>query len=311
MTRQAQPDARTALATRRENGNGNQAVKTLKDEIVKMQAEYQLAMPKGAEATQLIRDAVTAIRTTRHLEECERNSVLGSLMTCAQLGLRPGVLGHAWLLPFWTSKLRKDGDRWISGYKAQLVIGYQGYIELAHRSGKVSSLIARVVYEGDEFDVDYGLDERLIHKPNMAEDRGKPVAYYAIAKFVNGGHAFVVMSQREMENYREQYATARDRNRKVFGPWVDNFEGMALKTCVRQLAKYMPKSTEMAQAIAVDDGVRVDLNPNVDAAEVTDFIDGEVADEPTESAGDQQSGDKQDWPDTANIPGTGQQGGQA
>lgn len=304
-TRGAQPDARTALATRRENGNGNPAVKTLKDEIVKMQAEYQLAMPKGAEAAQLIRDAVTALRTTKHLEECERNSVLGSLMTCAQLGLRPGVLGHAWLLPFWTSKLRKDGNRWISGYKAQLVIGYQGYIELAHRSGKVASLIARVVYEGDEFEVDYGLADTLVHKPNLFGDRGKPVAYYAIAKFTNGGHAFIVMSQREMENYRAEHATAKTREGTVFGPWVDNFEGMALKTCVRQLAKYMPKSTDLAQAIAVDDGVRVDLNPSVDAAEVTDFIDGEAVEEPgqPEAVPNPQPEQTTAWPETAQPAG--------
>jgi recombination protein RecT len=301
-TRQAQPDARTALATRRENGNGNPAIKTLKDEIVKMQAEYQLAMPKGAEATQLIRDALTALRTTKNLEKCERASVLGSLMTCAQLGLRPGVLGHAWLLPFWTSKLYKDDNgRWQGGFKAQLVIGYQGYIELAHRSGKVASLIARVVYENDEFDVDYGLADRLVHKPNMLEDRGKPVAYYAIAKTTNGGHAFIVMSQREMLNYREEYAP-RNREKQLFGPWVENFEGMALKTCVRQLAKYMPKSTELAQAIAVDDGVRVDLNPGADAAEVTDFIDGEAVEGPS---------DGEQWPDTATIPGTDQPGGGA
>ena len=58
-------------------------------------------MPKGVEAAQLVRDALTAVRTNPKLAECEPNSVLGSLMTCAQLGLRPGVLGHAWLLPFW------------------------------------------------------------------------------------------------------------------------------------------------------------------------------------------------------------------
>jgi recombination protein RecT len=281
-----QPTAAQALATRRENGNVAQ--NTLADEIRKMEKHYQLAMPKGAEATQLIRDALTALRMTKNLAKCESQSVLGSLMTCAQLGLRPGVLGHAWLLPFWTSKLRQDENgRWIGGHKAQLVIGYQGLIELAHRSGRIASLIARTVYENDEFDVDYGVADTLVHKPNLSGDRGNAIAYYAIVKYQGGGYAFFVMSHRDMEKYRDAHATAKTKEGRVFGPWVDHFEGMAHKTCVRQLAKYMPKSTELAQALAADEGVRVDLSPTVEPAEATehpDYLDGEVVEPGTEAA---------------------------
>ncbi|MFB6392574.1 recombination protein RecT [Polymorphospora lycopeni] len=286
----APTNAAQALATRRENGGVAQ--NTIADRIRSMSAEFQLAMPRGAEATQLVRDALTALRMTRNLSKCEDTSVLGALMTCAQLGLRPGVLGHAWLLPFW--------DRKANSHKAQLVIGYQGLIELAHRSGKISSLIARTVYEGDEFDVDYGIADTLVHKPDLFGDRGNPVAYYAIAKFTTGGYAFYVMSHKDMERYRDQNATARTREGKVFGPWVDHFEGMAHKTCVRQLAKYMPKSTELAYALAADEGVRVDLSPNVDPAESTehpDVLDGEVV-APTSGPPANTAGDE-GWPTTA------------
>ncbi len=109
-------NAAAALATRRENGGV--ATNSIADKIRSMEGQFQAAMPKGAEATQLIRDALTAMRMTKNLSRAEETSVLGALMTCAQLGLRPGVLGHAWLLPFWDGKNR--------GYKAQLVIGYQG-----------------------------------------------------------------------------------------------------------------------------------------------------------------------------------------
>src|SRR5688572_11756339 len=195
--REARPNnAGDALAKRRENGN--QAVNTLADEIRRWTPSFQAAMPRGVEATQLVRDALTALRMTPKLAECDHTTVIGALMTCAQLGLRPGVLGHAWPLPFWDNRSR--------GYKAQLVIGYQGMIELAHRSGKIKSLIARTVYANDTFDVDYGLADSLIHKPNLFEDRGDPVAYYAIAKFNSGGHAFLVMTHKEMLAYRDQHA---------------------------------------------------------------------------------------------------------
>lgn len=288
MTKTQQPDARTALAARRENGGI--AHNTLADQIRAMEKQYQAAMPRGGEAAQLVRDALTALRMTKNLAKCEAASVLGSLMTCAQLGLRPGVLGHAWLLPFWDRRAN-DGK---GEHKAQLVIGYQGLIELAHRSGKIASLIARTVYEGDEFDVDYGIADTLVHKPNLFGNRGKPIAYYAIAKFQGGGYAFYVMSHRDMERYRDANATAKNRDGVVFGPWVDHFEGMAHKTCVRQLAKYMPKSTELAYALAADEGVRVDLTPTVDPAEATEHptIDGEAVDAtPTTDA-------EQGWPET-------------
>lgn len=267
-SRTSRPDARTALATRRENGGV--ATNTLADQIRAMQSQYQLAMPRGAEATQLVRDALTAVRVNPKLGECEPASVLGSLMTCAQLGLRPGVLGHAWLLPFWDNKSRSN--------KAQLVIGYQGMIDLAMRSGRIASLIARTVFANDEFDVDYGLADSLVHKPNLFEDRGEPIAFYAIAKFTSGGHAFIVMTLREMVTYRDKHAKARTKEGRIFGPWVDNFEGMAHKTCIRQLAKYMPKSTDLGVAMAADEGIRVDLSPSVDAAEATEHpvFEGEI-----------------------------------
>lgn len=252
---------------------------SLQQQVRSMESQFALAMPKGAEAAQLVRDALTAIRSNPKLAECEATSVLGALMTCAQLGLRPGVLGHAWLLPFYSTRNKRQ--------EAQLVIGYQGLVELAHRSGRIRSLIARTVYANDHFDVDYGLDDRLVHRPNLKGLRGDPLAYYAVAKFTTGGHAFIVVNHDEMIAYKNRYAMAKNRQGEVFGPWADNFEGMAHKTCVRQLAKWMPKSTDFSNALEVDDSVRVDLSADADPvhasrvvepADQLQVIDGAVVD---------------------------------
>lgn len=275
------------LAQRAEQARGQQVAKqelTLAQQIERMQVEYQRAMPKGAEAVQLVRDAMTCLRTINKLDQCEAPSVLGALMTCAQLGLRPGVLGQAWPVPFWDKKAGpKDPrtDEPKGAFRAQLVIGYQGLVELAHRSGRVASLIARTVHAGDVFEVDYGLSDNLIHKPNLNSNRGEPIAYYAIVKFINGGHAFYVMSQPEMLAYRDQHASTKGKY-GVYGPWKDHFEAMAHKTCVRQLAKWMPKSAELASAIAADEGVRVNLNPEADPESSTAYVPGEVVSEEPE-----------------------------
>ncbi|AJE32553.1 recombination and repair protein RecT [Corynebacterium humireducens NBRC 106098 = DSM 45392] len=243
---------------------------TLADQVRSMEGQFRMAMPRGMEAAQLVRDALTALRQNPQLGECDPATVLGGLMTCAQLGLRPGVLGHAWLLPFWDNKSRTR--------RAQLVVGYQGLVELAHRSGQIKSLIARTVYANDTFDVDYGLEDKLVHKPVMRGPKGEPIAYYAVAKFTTGGHAFYIMSHDEMLEYRDAHATAKTRDGKVVGPWATNFEGMALKTTVRQLAKWLPKSTEMAQGLEADGSVRVDLTPA--AIDYPEHVDGEVIGEP-------------------------------
>ena len=276
---------RAAAAAGREVAERVPEGMTLAHQVQAMEAQFQLAAPRGVEAAQLVRDSLTCLRTVRNLDKAEPKSVLGALMTAAQLGLRPGVLGHCWPLPFWDGR-----DKC---FKAQLVIGYQGLVELAHRSGKVSSLIARTVYENDPaFDVDYGLSDNLVHKPLINGDRGKPIAYYAGVKLTTGGHAFYVMGHDEMALYRDKYAP-KNKAGAIVGPWRDEFQGMAHKTCVRQLAKWMPKSTELATAIEVDGAVRVDLSPTTPAAEAavhveigeqpdTDVVAGEVVPESTD-----------------------------
>lgn len=256
----------TEIATRNEG---------LPAQIKKMETAFQLAMPRGTEAKQLIRDALTCLQTNPKLAQCEQKSLLGALMTCAQLGLRPGVgaLGHAYLIPFWDSKAR--------GFKAQLVIGYQGYVDLAHRSGRIASIHARTVYSNDEFHMEYGAaEDKWVHRPRLDGPRGEPVLFYAVGRTVDGGYSITEpMTVADMEAYRDKHATSRTKEGKVFGPWVDHFEAMARKTMVRKLMKLMPKSTEITRAIAHDDGVRIDLDPGA-IDNTPDFIDGET-EEPT------------------------------
>lgn len=228
----------------------------LRQQITQMEHQFALAAPRGVEAAQLVRDALTLLRQTPDLALCTPQSVLGGLMTMAQLGLRPGVLGHGWLIPF---NNKQSGRK-----EATLVIGYQGLVELAHRSGRIAKITARTVRENDHFDLEYGTDERLVHRPSTG-DRGKPVGYYATVKIKGGEASFYFMSHEEMLLYRDMYAMSPKR-----GPWADNFEAMAKKTCVRQLSKLMPKGTDLATALAVDDSVRIDLTPDADPVHVSE-----------------------------------------
>jgi recombination protein RecT len=244
-------------------GGGQDAPATLAAQIERMASEYQRAMPKGLEATQLVRDGLTCLRTIRNLDKCEPASVLGALMTTAQLGLRPGLLGHAWPLPFW------DGQ--AGCYKAQLVIGYQGYVELGYRSGKITAITARTVYEEDQFSLVFrqGADE-LVHEPAIRGLPGEMLSFYSTARLINDGYTVTrPMSLESMLAYREKHAP-RNRDKELFGPWLDDLEAMAHKTMVKINFKLLPKSAEMAIAMEADEGIRIDLNPEANAAEVTE-----------------------------------------
>lgn len=237
----------------------------LKAQIRQMEAQFQVAMPKGMEAKQLVRDAMTVISQNPGLMTCDPRTVLGALMTCSQLGLRPGVLGQAWVIPF-------------KG-RGQLIIGYQGLITLAQRSGDIKSITARMVHENDMFDVEYGLDERLNHKPLLRGSRGPVIGYYAVIKSTRGGTYWEFMSVEDAKLHRDKFAMARKGDGTIVGPWRDYFDAMALKTVIIRALKLAPRNTELIQAMTVDDTIRVDVSPEANIDEVSvrvTAVDGEV-----------------------------------
>jgi recombination protein RecT len=213
--------------------------------------QVALALPRHLDADRLLRVAMTAIMRTPKLLECDQQSLLGAIMQAAQLGLEPdGVLGHAYLVPF-------------KG-KVTLIAGYKGLIDLARRSGAVVSIQAHVVYEADEFDYSYGLQDCLRHKPAL-RDRGRPIAAYAAAVLKDGGHAFEVMSVEDVNAIRDNsqgYKAA-----KQYGgdsPWDSNWDEMARKTAVRRLAKYLPISVEFQRAAAHGELFDAGVHPDMD-----------------------------------------------
>ncbi|MGW8374289.1 recombinase RecT [Streptomyces sp. ODS28] len=233
--------------------------------VESMRGELARALPEHISPDRVARIALTELRRVRHLSECTQASFGGALMTCAQLGLEPGgALGEAYLLPFY--------NREAGAYEVQLVIGYQGMIRLFWQHPLAAGLDTQTVYAGDEFDYAYGLDPVLRHVPSMSADRGQPVAYYAVARLKNGGSAFVVLSPGDVERIRQR-STA-----KSSGPWRTDYDAMAKKTTVRQLFKLLPKSAELAHAVAHDGSVRRDVSESgLDV--VPDYVEGELVDQ--------------------------------
>jgi recombination protein RecT len=260
---------------------------TLANLIERQKHEIARALPRHLDPDRLARIATTVMRQTPQLGQADAASFLGALMTCAQLGLEPGPLGHAYLVPF-KDHVRNCRDRRNCGCRIDVTFipGYRGLVELARRSGQVQSVQARVVYDGDDFDYAFGLNPRLDHVPS---GRIAEVTHvYAVIRYKDGGVDFDVMT-------RGQVDAIRDRSKaKTDGPWVTDYAEMAKKTVLKRLLKTAPMSVEYQQAIAQDEATRSRIDASaLDISAPFDQdpevpLDGEVV--------------ADDWPEVPPVP---------
>ena len=211
---------------------------TLKQWVAKMSGQIKNALPANITPERMMRIALTALSKDAKLSGCTPESFMGALLTSAQLGLECNTpLGQAYLIPFWNSKK--------SCLETQFQLGYQGLIDLCYRTGQYKKIVARVVYEGDDFDYSYGLDEQLIHRPKERSE--KPIYVYALYELKNGASAFEVMSWKAIEAHAKKYSQSVQKG--YMSPWSTDPESMAKKTVLKKVLKYAPKAVESAELI--------------------------------------------------------------
>lgn len=212
-------------------------VDTLRDllELPSFQKSLANVLPKHMTPDKVVKLALVAASRQPKLYDCTHVSIMQALIQSAELGLDcTGTLGQGYLIPY--------------GNQCQFIAGYQGLIELARRSGHIIKIEARVVYEEDQFEVEHGLEQKLIHKPYIKDKaRGSIVYVYAIAELKEGSKQFDVMNIDEVNAIRDRSKASKN------GPWVTDFSEMARKTVVRRLIKYLPKSPELMEAMRLDE----------------------------------------------------------
>ena len=238
-----------------------------------MKGQMALALPKHLTADRMARITMTAIRTVKGLHECTPASFAACVMTLSQIGLEPCTpLGHAYLIP---RKNRRAGT-----VECTLIIGYQGMIELARRSGEIASIWATPVFDGDRFVVRYGLAPTIEHEPKLdgRRDRDALTHVYAVARLKNSTDpVFVVLTRKEVDALRNRGASGQG----ISTPWDTDFPTMAMKTAIRQLWRWLPKSIEIASALAADEHSAPTLSVVSDA--VADAVAGQGLELPADT----------------------------
>lgn len=201
-----------------------------------------------------MRTIVTTVQNSGDLQSCSPRSIIMCAAQGAALNLEPDpVLGHFWLVP-----RRSKG----SGVKnCTFILGYQGMIQLAMRSGAVRKVTGRVVYKADEFECEEGTGGFIRHVRNLTVEPDVErdfVCAYAVAHFVRRADQpddfeFVVVPRWEVERAKESAYTGGD------SPWKRFPDAMRAKTAMRRLFKWLQVSTEMDRAIAIDEQADADI----------------------------------------------------
>lgn len=220
----------------------------LPDLIMRSKSQFALAIggstpaQRQERAERFTRICLTAMRQTPKLAQCEPASILGAMMTCAQLNLEPNTpQGLAYLIPY--------------GRECQFQVGYKGLMQLMYRSGAIASFNADVVYrqevEQGLFDYESGISPRIIHKIDLLNPEartGRPedvIAAYAAVVLKTGEPIVRLVTKMEIDQ-------ARALNRGASPAWRDHYAAMAIKTAIKRLSAWLPV-TKVADAFAAEE----------------------------------------------------------
>jgi recombination protein RecT len=204
----------------------------------------ELLEGSGMTASQFKQIVINELKRSPKLQEVfikNPSSLFASILSCCELQLNPSqMLGEFYFLPF------KD--------VITPILGYKGLVTLLMRSDKVKKIWSEIVYEDDDFEYELGLNPKLVHIPNHDGIRNsKTFKYvYSCAK-LDDEVIFKVMSKSEIQAIANM---SKFPNDLYFNDKKDPENWMQKKTCLKQLAKLMPKSDDrLKKAIAMDDNV--------------------------------------------------------
>jgi recombination protein RecT len=245
---------------------------TIQQLMEAMKPQIALTLPRHLTPERMVRVALTAIKTTPKLMDCEPQTILACVMLASQLGLEPGVLGQCYLIPY--------------GKTCTLVPGWRGLLDLVNRAGKASCWTG-AVYRGDEFDWQLGSNPSLTHRPTG--DDGELTHVYAVGRIKGSDWPIIeVWPIAKVTRHLNRYNKVGERHYAKANS--GNFEMYARKVALLQVLKYVPQSIELATAYKVDAAAEMGTQ-KMSIADVKEAIEGTIEFSPAEIASSIQEGE--------------------
>ena len=216
-------------------------------------------------ANSFMSSVISVANGNPQLRKAEPMSIIGAAMVAATMQLQViPTLGQCYIIPY--------------GSKAQFQVGYLGLLQLCQRSGQFKKILAAPVHEGeyisgDEFDEDYVFDRKQ-------RKSDKVIGYMAKFELLNG---FTKVAYWDIDKVKAHATKFSQAFRAGYNsPWKSDFDAMAMKTVMKSILKYAPKSIEMQNAVTFDQAVIntntsdvQDLDIDAFAPEYVDNIESE------------------------------------
>ena len=214
-------------------------------------------------ATSFTANVLSLVNNDAYLAQSEPISIITGAMTAATLDLPLDKnLGYAYLVPF---KDYKNGNV----QKAQFVLGYKGYIQLAQRSGRYKALNVTPVYEGELVSWNRLTEEIEFDPEKRVSD--VVIGYCGHFELLNGFKKTVYWTKQEVENHRMKHNKMKDK-KTLNGVWASDYDSMACKTVLRNLlSKWGILSIEM-QTAEIRDERTMDLDTETNEIKIAEPV---------------------------------------
>ncbi|WP_053983398.1 recombinase RecT [Niameybacter massiliensis] len=216
--------------------------------VNKLQENKSLVLPQNYVAGNALQSAALILAETVDnakkpvLESCTKESIANSLLDMVKMGLEPSKK-QCYFVAF--------------GGKLQLMTSYFGKLAIAKRVSGLEEVKAFVIYEGDEFEMEFNLDDLTMqlktYKPNpLNVNLEKITGAFAIPIFKDGTRGdLVYMSYQQIKNsWNQGYAKGNSGAHKNFT------DEMCKKTIITRVCKMLINSS--------DDGDLVDTYQGAD-----------------------------------------------
>lgn len=225
-----------------------------------MEKQIKAALPTYCDEKRFARIVLTTLRMNPELTECSIESLMGSILTAAEVGLEPGILSECYFVPF---KNKKTGQP-----ECQFMFGYKGLIKLMTNNTNIAFVDPQIVYENDIYEEQLGTNKFIKHIPCPDENRGKMIKAYTVIHYTNGMNDFRSITKKEIEELKNH-----SQNTGEFSIWEKNKKAMWLKSSIKQTSKYLPLETSLKEKIANDGAIKRGLRNNMSQIDPKDSID--------------------------------------
>lgn len=241
-------------------------------------------------AKRFIASITSAVAVNPALQDCEAGTILAGALLGESLNLSPSPqLGQYYLVPFecklkgpdgktlWVldengNHVKDDKGKWlaVTEDRAQFVLGYKGYIQLALRSGQYADLDVMAIKQGEYLGKDpaTGKPRFQFVEDDDVRDELPVVGYMAYFEYLNGFRKTIYWPKKKMMKHADTYSKAYsvDAHQKILNGeipekdmwkyssfWYKSFDAMAEKTLLRQLiSKWGIMSAELQRAFTQD-----------------------------------------------------------